>query len=989
MPSVWTLMYVAYWKRFCFPAFLRFTFHDPSVDPHSLPPIEPLSHPADPEVPLPSPSLSTPASPAGSARKRTVTFEQTVNVPDLSLDAAPEAPGVQTVPEEDETNTKETHTDQPTVSEDAAAAASASSPLSLSPTGETNPAELLLTGQRIVYDLHVAMMDRPGETRDLVLRNPDFFNRIRACCNLMDEDAWADFEALLYEPRKNLDDLAWIREINQRIESAPALLAQLKHLVGYDHYDSAEEDEPPNYFPDDDDHHDPGYHGYRNHEDDGDDDDDDDGPAYPSAVGPVDLEAMARDGSVDIQVLILVATTVDDNPSLPNGGSSSLSSTTNNVPSLSPNQLTTDHLEARWNQHFLTLRHHHRDILEHLPLDYPSFFNHIRQSLTRISSAYPPSGPSRGPSTLIPPLSPYLGTSFSLPVPSTDSILLTPSASGASTPQQRTQQQGDNATASSSVFAEFGSSVSSSVGGGSGGAALSTPDAWMFTSGEYERFKNIFQSDPRAVTDEEWLDEIHRVLGATIETEDGSIQTLIDQFREIVAYELDLEDEDFGPALQHQHDVSPSTGLRGHFRVLGNQEHLRRRGVLHIDADNHEHDDDVNNHPPSSQPGRGVDVRDRDDDNQIDLEALDPALVAAVRAHVARTAGNAPSHVVYDRIRAITALPRSAMNDDEWSGLLFGRYLSTLHARRKLRAALGVMRKDSDDGATSDDEVYTGAYTPTVAETRFEDWASKNSAVIEAVKAEMLGRARKAPKFLADASTKLDEHLSKLFEDDSGSNNTQQQSNPGWFLRRLEGLCEGAGVDIVAPNGAYASLLVSLGAKPIAKEYELPAPPHSEPLHEETHDEHEDVHQSTGATITRGVVTPTSPQTAVQTPLSSIRRQLSEARALDVLHAYTAIRRAVGDDTIFGRILHGYIDLRERELRDGYTREPVSFRDALEVVVEEVVGGESEVAKRVWAVWDPRWDGGLRGGVWGGVAVAGVGSSLPTPGVGVGTGEVV
>ncbi|KAJ3271591.1 hypothetical protein HK104_004674, partial [Borealophlyctis nickersoniae] len=107
---------------------------------------------------------------------------------------------------------------------------------------EENP-ELCLTGQCIAYDLHVAMMDRPAEMRDLASRNAEFFQSIAHCCCNHNADDWAAFEQdVLYAPREQMDDLAWIRAISKKLKDAPSLLATLKELVGYDHHDEIEEE---------------------------------------------------------------------------------------------------------------------------------------------------------------------------------------------------------------------------------------------------------------------------------------------------------------------------------------------------------------------------------------------------------------------------------------------------------------------------------------------------------------------------------------------------------------------------------------------------------------------------------------------------------------------------------------------------------------------------------------------------------------------------
>ncbi|KAJ3008792.1 hypothetical protein HKX48_008336 [Thoreauomyces humboldtii] len=100
---------------------------------------------------------------------------------------------------------------------------------------EANPVdtnEVCLNGHYIAYDLHVAMMDRPAEMRDLVARNPEIFENIQHTCP--NDDLWIELEDIFYASREEMDDLTWMRSIGARMESNPSMLAMLKELVGYD-----------------------------------------------------------------------------------------------------------------------------------------------------------------------------------------------------------------------------------------------------------------------------------------------------------------------------------------------------------------------------------------------------------------------------------------------------------------------------------------------------------------------------------------------------------------------------------------------------------------------------------------------------------------------------------------------------------------------------------------------------------------------------------
>ncbi|KAI8826118.1 uncharacterized protein EV422DRAFT_154834 [Fimicolochytrium jonesii] len=103
--------------------------------------------------------------------------------------------------------------------------------------------EVCLNGHYIAYDLHVAMMDRPGEMRELMARNPELFENIRnSCC--ADDDRWIELEDVLLTSREEMDDLTWMHTIGDHMGNNPSLFAMLKELVGYDmHEEVAEESE--------------------------------------------------------------------------------------------------------------------------------------------------------------------------------------------------------------------------------------------------------------------------------------------------------------------------------------------------------------------------------------------------------------------------------------------------------------------------------------------------------------------------------------------------------------------------------------------------------------------------------------------------------------------------------------------------------------------------------------------------------------------------
>ncbi|KAJ3152574.1 hypothetical protein HDU89_001267 [Geranomyces variabilis] len=100
------------------------------------------------------------------------------------------------------------------------------------PSAVAEPNEVCLNGHYIAYDLHVAMMDRPNEMRDLIQRNPEIFENVQHACGT--DECWLELEDVFYTPREEMDDLTWMKTISSHMESNPSLLAMLKELVGYD-----------------------------------------------------------------------------------------------------------------------------------------------------------------------------------------------------------------------------------------------------------------------------------------------------------------------------------------------------------------------------------------------------------------------------------------------------------------------------------------------------------------------------------------------------------------------------------------------------------------------------------------------------------------------------------------------------------------------------------------------------------------------------------
>ncbi|KAJ3047709.1 hypothetical protein HK102_012857, partial [Quaeritorhiza haematococci] len=110
--------------------------------------------------------------------------------------------------------------------------------------------QLALPGHHIVYDMHVALLDRPTEMRNIVRPPPlslsssdstdqpplsHFFERLKNAVFHGDggEERWTEFERLLYTGRDVLDDVAWVKQVGKWLEGAEGLFAVWKEVVGY------------------------------------------------------------------------------------------------------------------------------------------------------------------------------------------------------------------------------------------------------------------------------------------------------------------------------------------------------------------------------------------------------------------------------------------------------------------------------------------------------------------------------------------------------------------------------------------------------------------------------------------------------------------------------------------------------------------------------------------------------------------------------------
>ncbi|CAO3657521.1 unnamed protein product [Mucor hiemalis] len=96
-------------------------------------------------------------------------------------------------------------------------------------------------GKSVSNDILVALLDRPGEMKQLVSRNAQFYEAIE---NYITETqgnfAWQRFQEIIYKPREKLPDRMWINQIGQYLGHNPVFFSKFKETVGY-------EDDEENY----------------------------------------------------------------------------------------------------------------------------------------------------------------------------------------------------------------------------------------------------------------------------------------------------------------------------------------------------------------------------------------------------------------------------------------------------------------------------------------------------------------------------------------------------------------------------------------------------------------------------------------------------------------------------------------------------------------------------------------------------------------------
>ncbi|KAI7894900.1 uncharacterized protein EV154DRAFT_497342 [Mucor mucedo] len=93
-------------------------------------------------------------------------------------------------------------------------------------------------GQPVSSDILVALLDRPGEMKQLAARNAQFYESLEHyITETQGEAAWQKFQDLVYKPREKLPDRAWMNQISQYLVHNPIFLSRFKDTVGYENED--------------------------------------------------------------------------------------------------------------------------------------------------------------------------------------------------------------------------------------------------------------------------------------------------------------------------------------------------------------------------------------------------------------------------------------------------------------------------------------------------------------------------------------------------------------------------------------------------------------------------------------------------------------------------------------------------------------------------------------------------------------------------------
>ncbi|KAI8973300.1 hypothetical protein BDF20DRAFT_881613 [Mycotypha africana] len=92
-----------------------------------------------------------------------------------------------------------------------------------------------IDGRLASADILVALLDRPAEMKDLVLRNKSFYETLENyITETQGSEAWQHFQDILYKPRERLPDRIWMNQISHYLAQNPVFLNTFKESVGYD-----------------------------------------------------------------------------------------------------------------------------------------------------------------------------------------------------------------------------------------------------------------------------------------------------------------------------------------------------------------------------------------------------------------------------------------------------------------------------------------------------------------------------------------------------------------------------------------------------------------------------------------------------------------------------------------------------------------------------------------------------------------------------------
>ncbi|KAJ1554933.1 hypothetical protein HK096_011525 [Nowakowskiella sp. JEL0078] len=692
-----------------------------------------------------------------------------------------------------------------------------------------NSNELMLQGKR-VYNLHVAMMDRPAETKELVRKHEEFFNRVRGC--IMSPEKREDFESILYEPREVLDDITWVRLLESMLESAPALQAHFKELVGFQYYEESVEsdgeyDEKQLFF------HDPTSS----------DEDNDEPIMYGAGTGPVSFDSLNS-----------VSNSIPATSALSSSLCSAIhiSKTDDNEDDSDGSVIYTplEELFGIWDRIFVHLRENPA-IIGGLQKDYPQFFVNLRNSFIHRS---------------------------------------------------------DSRSNSLNNFGKLKNADDNSI--------VNTNCKDTTEIAEYERFKNILLSNREVVSDEVWIDQVHSVLGAK--------KNLLDQFKEIVAYELEIDEDEIN---RYSHEA-----------------------VVQDDSD-------IGESTQAFQSSKGqkssIVVPLRDELSILtssEIEKKHPLFFSQLHQHL-RYHGHPPR--AFSRFMRILRAPRDYIADDKWLGLLTHSFLGGSRKLRKNFRNLihaSVIVEGIANEIDSDNEEWLGEFivpyrspsdipsTPHAKDENFEEqqaaidcaqkrmnkaadeFEKRNSQLMEEIRMDLTPVINKQasekptklrPATSVDPFTLLKDHLRVI----------RNVVNDTDFVVRLEEIMGMGTGNVYTPNGLYSRIAKALGIRQL----------------------------SINAIETIPVDKPDQSTQIAHPEHVNVRDQLPAV--LPALETYVLVRQVIGDPKLFGKILHEFIDLRERqtpksEPNSSLNVKPMKLTEVLRMLICENVGRDSELMKR-------------------------------------------